>query len=230
MNAGHDDLNEVENGARSPETATASSPRGPIRVWLVDDSKNFRATVADLLGADTGLECARQFPSAEAALEALPRETPPDVILLDVEMGGLCGLDAIRPIKAIASSTHVVMLTGYLDPYCKQQALTNGATEFLSKSFDLVDISARVRKVVEQPAISRTPDTPEPASAALADGTAWETAFMRRAAQAHNGRAADRDAAPLERRDACRTSSRRKPSNGWSLSFGFLRALFSRGR
>ena len=123
---------------------------GPVRVWLVDDSRNFRSLVAELLDSEQGFECSRQFSSAEAVLDALMREKPPDVILLDIEMGRLSGLEAIRPIKSIANSTHVLMLTSYSDSFTKMQALRNGAADFLSKSRDVIDISQHIRNVLDR--------------------------------------------------------------------------------
>ena len=131
----------------------AGAPAGdssPVRVWLVDDSRNFRRLVADLLDSEQGFECSRQFSSAEAVLDALTRERPPDVILLDIEMGRLSGLEAIRPIKSIASSTHVLMLTSYSDNFTRLQALRNGAADFLSKSRDVIDLSHHIRQVLER--------------------------------------------------------------------------------
>ena len=107
---------------------------GPIKLWLVDDSKSFRSLLADFLKSEGGFECSRQFDSAEALLEGLAQETPPDVILLDVNMRGISGLEALRPIKAIASSTRVLMLTSLSDRDSKTQALRDGASDFLLKS------------------------------------------------------------------------------------------------
>src|SRR5947207_15457461 len=61
-----------------PDCAVDAARRDPVHVWLVDDNKNFRALVAEYLGSDEGLRCTRQFSSAEAVLDALSREAPPD--------------------------------------------------------------------------------------------------------------------------------------------------------
>ena len=58
--------------------------------------------MADLLTKNGTLRCARQFSCAEAVIEALDVETPPDVIVLDVNMGGMTGIEAIPSIKSVA--------------------------------------------------------------------------------------------------------------------------------
>jgi DNA-binding NarL/FixJ family response regulator len=104
----------------------------------VDNDREFSSLLAGLLDRQEGINCARYFSSAEAVLDALRREAPPDVILLDIEMEGIGGLEAIRPIKALAGSTRVFMLTSFYDSQRRTRALRDGATDFLLK-VDTVD-------------------------------------------------------------------------------------------
>src|SRR5258708_15420003 len=85
----------------------------PIRIWLVDDNSSFRSLIASLLNEGGDFECSREFSSPSGVLKALQHEPAPDIILLDIEMGAENGLDAIRPIKSLAKSTHVLMLTTF---------------------------------------------------------------------------------------------------------------------
>ena len=140
------------------QTATATG-HATLRVWLVDDNQEFSMLLADLLVDSGDIECPRYFPSAEAVLQALTAEAPPDVILLDNDMGGMSGLDAIRPIKSLASSTRVFMLTAFHDSHRRAQALRDGATDFLLKIDTLEKISKKIRQT-QQPA-----DEPVPAPA-----------------------------------------------------------------
>jgi DNA-binding NarL/FixJ family response regulator len=123
---------------------------GPVRIWLVDDSDSIRCLLAEFLSGETDFECAGQFDSAEAMLDALAHETPPDVILLDVNMRGISGLEAIRPIRAIASSTRVLIMTALSDWDVKTQAIRNGASGFLLKRFPL-SIPEHIRLAVAAP-------------------------------------------------------------------------------
>jgi DNA-binding NarL/FixJ family response regulator len=118
-------------------------------IWLVDDSKSLRAMLANLLQGENGIDCRRQFSTAEDALDALARETPPDVILLDVRMPGMGGLKAVRPIKMLAPQTHVVMLTTFYDYGSEQNAIADGASALLLKSYSFSRIVEEVRGVVE---------------------------------------------------------------------------------
>src|ERR1017187_5730161 len=78
------------------------SSRRVLRVWVVDDNADLRELFAQLLTKQPDIQCRRQFPSAEAVLATLAEERPPDVILLDINLGGQSGLSAIRPIKKLA--------------------------------------------------------------------------------------------------------------------------------
>jgi DNA-binding NarL/FixJ family response regulator len=136
---------------QSQNSATPATPTS-IRVWLVDDNKDYRSLLASFLDTEEGFECTRHFSSGEAAVAALAHETPPDVILLDIEMAGQNGLDSLQPIKVIASSTRVLMLTTFMDYDRQRWALSNGASDFLLKRFPVTEISDRIRQAVEQPA------------------------------------------------------------------------------
>lgn len=124
----------------------------PIRVWLVDDSKNFRILLGTLLEEEGGFECSRQFACAEDLLDVLVHEAP-DVILLDVRMPGMGGIAAVAPIKALAPATHVLMLTTFGDSQAKAQALEDGASNFLLKSFPLPEIAQHIRNAHAGPCI-----------------------------------------------------------------------------
>ena len=93
-------------------SAKAASAARTISVWLIEDNHTFRRTVARVLGAVDGLECTQHFSNAEDALDAMLGGAVPDVVLLDVELPGQNGIEAIRQIKSISPSTRVVMLTG----------------------------------------------------------------------------------------------------------------------
>lgn len=121
----------------------------PIRIWMVDDNSQLRGLLANILNAEPGLQCERQFPSPTAVLKALALDDPPDVILLDIEMGEENGLDAIRPIKAIARNTHVLMLTTFAGPLSRERAFRAGASDFMFKSWPLPEIVMHIRRAME---------------------------------------------------------------------------------
>ena len=128
-----------------------SIPNHPVRVWLVDDDSGFRSLLAQMLAEASGFDCSREFASAETLLEALASEPPPDVILLDNQMSGQYGVDALRPIKALAPSTRVLMLTTCFDSQLRQRVLHDGAADFLQKFYSVEKIAQRIRAALAGP-------------------------------------------------------------------------------
>ena len=116
-----------------------------LSVWLVDDNDAFRSTLADVLGRQRGIQCARDFSSPDAVLSVLASQVGPDVILLDVQMRDRNGLDAIGSIKALSRETQVLMLTSSYDPEGYHRALAEGASDFLLKSYSPDEIAQRIR-------------------------------------------------------------------------------------
>jgi DNA-binding NarL/FixJ family response regulator len=124
------------------------------RIWMVDDNRSFRGLLANLLEEEIDFKCERQFASPPGVLEALATEQAPDIILLDVEMGEHNGLDAIRPIKALAPGTHVLMLTTFAGPGGRERAFREGASDFMLKTWETSEISAHIRQAREFGAVA----------------------------------------------------------------------------
>src|SRR5437879_6796141 len=97
-----------------PMSAKSTLTR-PIIVWLIEDNHSFRHTIVRVLNQAQDLECVHDFASSEEALDELARGAVPDVVLLDVELPGLNGLEAVKRIKSIAPSSRVIMLTVFDD-------------------------------------------------------------------------------------------------------------------
>jgi DNA-binding NarL/FixJ family response regulator len=120
------------------------------RVALVDDQGLLRAGLRALLDAEDGIEVVGEAGDGEAAV-TLAREQHPDVILMDIRMPGVDGLEATRRIVADAdlSEVKVVVLTTFeIDEYVFE-ALRSGAAGFLLKEADPEDIVRAVRVVAE---------------------------------------------------------------------------------
>jgi len=116
-----------------------------LNVWLVDDNDDYRQLQAQLLNSVPGVKCARHFSSAEAVLSALAKEPLPDAVLLDVEMPGMTGIQAIKPIKKLAPSTSVLIHTTFYDARKKRQSLAEGAANFLIKTIPPEEIVTAIR-------------------------------------------------------------------------------------
>ena len=142
------DINHQEEDTSTP-TQTGAKPT--INIWLVDDNRSLRSTLREILEKCEGLECTASFHSPNALLSALASKAGPDVILLDIQMGEACGLDAIRPIKALSRSTQVLMLTTFFDTEQKKKAINEGASGFLLKRFPIEQILDSIQEASRNP-------------------------------------------------------------------------------
>jgi DNA-binding NarL/FixJ family response regulator len=124
-------------------------PRRPdIAVWLVEDNHTFRTTLVRALSRITGIACAQHFANAEDALDALTKGPAPDVVLLDVELPELSGLDAIQSIRALSPATQVLILTVFDDDDKVFRALRAGASGYLLKTSAVTEIASSIEEVM----------------------------------------------------------------------------------
>jgi DNA-binding NarL/FixJ family response regulator len=117
--------------AASVEAKPAAQPR-VIRVCVVEDDGVIREQLVDLLRRAAGVSCIGNFRSAESALEEAPRLNP-DVVLMDINLPKMSGIDCVRHMKAVLPSTHFVMLTVYEDADAIFKSLLAGAVGYLLK-------------------------------------------------------------------------------------------------
>jgi DNA-binding NarL/FixJ family response regulator len=117
-----------------------------ITVSIVEDNEQVRSTLARLLNRAEGFRCLSQHANAEAALEALPQERP-DVVLMDINLPGMNGVECVRRLKQVDPAIQVVMLTVYEDTENIFNALTAGATGYLLKRTTRDELLAAIREV-----------------------------------------------------------------------------------
>jgi CheY-like chemotaxis protein len=143
------DFSTEASGVRNDATGLPTGRPGSVRdetvkVWLVDDNNDIREQLARLLVNVGGFECVGSFASARQAIEALETHAAPDVILLDVEMPGLRGPDAVLPLRKGAPGTEIIILTTFWNSHDEKAALTAGASNFLLKSESVDKIAASI--------------------------------------------------------------------------------------
>ena len=129
-------------------SAKSSSPRSAraISVWLIEDNHSFRRTVVRILQGVPDLECTRHFANSEEAIEELSRGAVPDVVLLEVELPGINGLEAVKHIRSISPSTRVIMLTVFDDHDKIFRAICAGASGYLLKTSPVEKIIESIRE------------------------------------------------------------------------------------
>jgi DNA-binding NarL/FixJ family response regulator len=133
-----------------------------ISVLIVDDQDLVRVGLRTLIESDEDLEVAGEADSGISAL-AMARDTKPDVILMDIRMPGMDGLEATRRIVEdpdLTDSKVIVVTTFELDEYVFD-ALEIGASGFLLKNTPPADLLAAIRTVAEggsllSPSVTRT--------------------------------------------------------------------------
>ncbi|MGQ0743952.1 MAG: response regulator transcription factor [Acidimicrobiales bacterium] len=132
----------------SPSSAAPSSPGPPTAVVLVaEDDENVRRSIARVLtfeGYDVLLAA-----DGSQALEAVARR-PPDVIVLDVMMPVLDGLETCRQLRATGNRTPVLMLTARSQVPDRVAGLDAGADDYLVKPFALEELLARIRALLRR--------------------------------------------------------------------------------
>ncbi len=139
--------NALDTSSRTTKNTVNGSGEPVITVWLVEDNETFRNTVARALMRVSFLECSHRFPNAEEALDALEAGAVANVILLDVEMPGLSGVEAVSRIKSLSPSTRIIMLTVLDSHETIFKAICAGASGYLLKTSPAQKIVDSIREI-----------------------------------------------------------------------------------
>jgi DNA-binding NarL/FixJ family response regulator len=118
----------------------------PINVSIIEDNEQLRSTLSRVLNRAEGFQCISTFGSAEAGLEELPKNKP-DVVLMDINLPGINGVECVRRLKQIAPEIQVVMLTVYEDTENIFNALAAGASGYLLKRTSSAELLESLREV-----------------------------------------------------------------------------------
>jgi DNA-binding NarL/FixJ family response regulator len=116
------------------------------KVSIVEDNDPLRATLARLLNRAEGFQCLSQHPDAESALAALPA-APAEVVLVDINLPGMNGVEFVRRLKQAAPQILAVMLTAYEDTDNIFNALAAGAAGYLLKRAPRSELLEAIREV-----------------------------------------------------------------------------------
>ncbi|UCF88771.1 MAG: sigma-54-dependent Fis family transcriptional regulator [bacterium] len=122
------------------------STRG--RIMVVDDERSMRDMLEIFLGRE-GYEV-DGYSAASEALEALQSDQDFDLIITDINMPGLTGLDLLRSVKELEEDLPVIMITAYGSPDSAVEAMKLGAADYITKPFRIEEVKARISAAVER--------------------------------------------------------------------------------
>lgn len=174
-----------ENGATTATRRLVRSTRPPV-VLVVDDGPANRELIEACLA---GVECeVRTAEDGMTALKAI-QSSPPDLVLLDVQMPGIDGYEVCRRIKASPASRllPVVMITSLDHTSDRVRALEAGADDYMTKPVDRVELVARVRSALRLKSVYDSLDSAEQVIFALAAAVEAKDPYT----EAHTQRVAD---------------------------------------
>ena len=153
----------------------------PITVAIVEDNDKLLATLARVLNRAAGFQCVSDYQNAEDALREIPKVSP-NVVLMDINLPGMNGVECVRQLKATTPQIQVMMLTVYEDTENIFDALAAGANGYMLKRTptpELLEAITEVhrggspmtmhiaRKVVQS--FQKAPATPVPATENLSE-------------------------------------------------------------
>jgi DNA-binding NarL/FixJ family response regulator len=118
----------------------------PIHVSIVEDDVKVRGSMARLIDSTEGFSCVSQHPDAENALKEIP-VIKPEIVLMDINLPGMDGIECVRRLKQLQPATQIVMLTVYENTNIIFGALTAGATGYLLKRSQPEQIIEAIRDV-----------------------------------------------------------------------------------
>ena len=120
----------------------------PITLSIVEDDRKTRESLVTLLKPTAELRCLRTYPTAEEALTGVPAERP-DVLLVDINLPGMSGIECVAKLKARMPELRVLMLTTYEDSHLIFNSLRAGASGYVLKNRPPLELIQAIAQVYE---------------------------------------------------------------------------------
>lgn len=118
------------------------------QIWIVEDNDLYRKNLLDLINEQSELGCSQTFNCSEDIILAFHKEWAPDVVLLDIGLPGISGLECIPQLKALSPGTHIILITIYDDDEKIFKAICAGASGYLLKSSPEEKIIEAIHEVI----------------------------------------------------------------------------------
>jgi DNA-binding NarL/FixJ family response regulator len=119
----------------------------PMNIWIVEDDPGYRRNLRMSLELEEQVTVGHVFPSCIELFEALGEGSSPDVVLMDLGLPGMSGIEGIRKISEIAPDVAVMVLTVFKEKEKVQEAIHAGAAGYLLKESDGSEIIDALREV-----------------------------------------------------------------------------------
>jgi DNA-binding NarL/FixJ family response regulator len=129
------------------ENDSSPCPGKTIRISVVDDDNRVRLTLAEAVGRFEGCTCVGSYASGQDALSGMALN-PPDVVLMDINMPGMNGIECVSRLKAKHPGLEVIMLTVYHDADSVLKSLAAGANGYLLKRAERDELRAAIQQVL----------------------------------------------------------------------------------
>jgi DNA-binding NarL/FixJ family response regulator len=128
-------------------TATARTQNETITVAIVEDDASVRRQLAAIVARAPQCTCVGEYANGENAVAGLPCQ-PARVVLMDINLPGMNGVECVRQVKTLLPSTQTIMLTVHQDTDTIFEALSVGASGYLLKPIRKEDLIQAIRDVV----------------------------------------------------------------------------------
>ena len=115
-----------------------------LRIGIVEDDDRLRADFVRLIDGSDGMRCVGAYGSAEAALAGLPSQTP-DVVLMDINLPGMSGIESVPHLRALVPTAQVMMVTVFDDTSSVFESLKAGASGYILKRAPVGELLAAIR-------------------------------------------------------------------------------------
>lgn len=129
------------------EQLAPAPAKKPVRLLLVDDEESFVNVLSKRLSR-RGVDVTQALSGAEALRQVRKREF--DVMILDLKMEEMNGLEVLKTVRIVAPEMAVIMLTGHGSEQAAREGVTLGATDYLLKPCDLDDLLAKIIKAASK--------------------------------------------------------------------------------
>jgi len=120
-----------------------------VVLWMIEDDALFRDGVRALINRTPGYVCERIFTNCEEALDLLQNEDAPRILLMDLGLPGMSGIEGMKKVKELSPSTDVLVLTIYDDDEKVFEAICAGASGYLLKNSSGEEIVSALNQIIQ---------------------------------------------------------------------------------